>query len=122
MMTFILVLHAIICALLIGMILVQAGRGGGLVQGFSGVESMFGTRTNTFLTRTTTVLAVMFFITCLSLAFLSARQGKSLLDRVKTKPKPSVTTQEVPKTQEAIETQEALKPQETPKPETAKTN
>ncbi len=116
MMAFILVLHAVICALLIGMILVQAGRGGGLVQGFSGVESMFGTRTNTFLTRTTTVLAILFFITCLSLAFLSARQGKSLLDRVKPKPKLSAATEEVPKTQEAP------KPQETPKPETAKTN
>lgn len=78
-MTLIIVLHVIVCILLIAIILVQAGRGGGFVEGFSGVESMFGTKTSSFLTRTTAVLSTLFFITCLTLAFLSARQGKSLL-------------------------------------------
>lgn len=83
-MGLILVIHAIICILLIGIILIQAGRGGGLVEGFSSMESMFGPKTNVFLTRTTTVLSVLFFITCLSLALLSARQGRSLLRNIKT--------------------------------------
>jgi protein translocase SecG subunit len=64
-------------------VLIQAGRGGGLVEGFTGVESMFGTKTNAFLTRTTTVLSILFFITCLTLAVLSSRQGKSLMGQVK---------------------------------------
>lgn len=72
-------IHVIICSLLIAIILVQRGRGGGLAEGLSGVESMFGTKTNTFLTRTTTTLSILFFITCLSLALLAARQSRSLM-------------------------------------------
>lgn len=82
-MGLIIAIHVIVCALLIGIILIQAGRGGGLVEGFSGVESMFGTKTNTFLTRTTTVLSILFFLTCLSLALLSIRQSRSLMKGVK---------------------------------------
>ncbi|MCX5715148.1 MAG: preprotein translocase subunit SecG [Candidatus Omnitrophica bacterium] len=79
----IIAIHVIICALLIIIILIQAGRGGGLVESFSGVESMFGTKTNAFLTRTTTVLSVLFFLTCLSLAVISLRQSRSLMSEVK---------------------------------------
>jgi len=77
----IIAVHVIVCVLLIILILIQRGRGGGLVDTFSDVESMFGTKTNAFLTRTTTVLSIIFFITCLSLALISARQSKSLLDK-----------------------------------------
>ncbi len=111
MITLIIGIHVIVCILLIGIILIQAGRGGGLVDSFSGVESMFGTKTNTFLTRITTVLSIMFFITCLSLAFLSARQSRSLMRDIKN-------TQ--PQTQQPSQKPEALKqvaPQETPKAE-----
>lgn len=120
MMNVLFIVHALICALLIGIILIQAGRGGGLVQGFSGVESMFGTKTNAFLTRTTTILAVLFFITCLSLAFLSAQQGKSLLS--KTSPVKATAVKE-PLKQETVKPQEVVKPEETTKAqETPKTN
>ena len=88
MMTVIIAIHMIVCALLIGIILVQRGRGGGLAESFSGVESMFGTKTSAVLTRTTAVLSVMFFITCLSLAFFSARQSRSLLKDIKVEDKP----------------------------------
>jgi preprotein translocase subunit SecG len=80
---FIIAIHVIICVLLIIIILIQAGRGGGLVESFSGVESMFGTKTNAFLTRTTTILSVLFFLTCLSLAVISLRQSKSLMASVR---------------------------------------
>jgi preprotein translocase subunit SecG len=83
MTVLIITIHVIICVLLIIIILIQAGRGGGLVEGFSGVESMFGTKTNTLLTRTTTTLSVLFFLTCLSLAVISLRQSRSLLTDVK---------------------------------------
>jgi len=97
-MGFIITIHIITCILLIIAILIQAGRGGGLVEGFSNVESMFGPKTNTFLTRTTATLSILFFLTCLTLAFLSARQSRSLMDNVKV----TETTKEEPaKTQEA---------------------
>ena len=91
----IIVIHVIACALLIALILIQRGRGGGLVDTFSDMESMLGTKTNAFLTRTTTVLSVIFFITCLSLALISARQSKSLMDNVSEdkKEEPKVSTQ-----------------------------
>ena len=82
MIGFITVIHVIACTLLIIMILIQRGRGSGLVEAFSGVESMFGTKTSAFLARTTTVLSVIFFLTCLSLAILSARQSRSLMQNL----------------------------------------
>lgn len=93
MMTFIIIIHAIICFLLIALVLIQRGRGGGLVESFQGVESMFGTKTNAFLARTTTVLSIFFFITCLSLAALSVRQSRSLLTNVKIETKQPVEEQ-----------------------------
>ena len=79
MIGLIIVIHIIACVLLIIMILIQRGRGSGLVEAFSGVESMFGTKTSAFLARTTTILSIIFFLTCLSLAILSARQSRSLM-------------------------------------------
>lgn len=91
MMALIIIIHVIVCSLLIAIILVQRGRGGGLAESFSDVESMFGTKTNTFLTRTTTVLSTLFFLTCLSLAVLSVRQSRSLMLRIKMQQKPAQT-------------------------------
>ncbi len=92
----------------------QSGRGGGLTETFSGVESIFGTKTNTFLTRGTAVLAVIFLITSLSLTYLSKKKGESLLQKEissksqsktiatppvepKTVPEPAKQTPELPK-------------------------
>ncbi|MDD4953661.1 MAG: preprotein translocase subunit SecG [Candidatus Omnitrophica bacterium] len=83
MMLFIVIIHAIVCVVLISIVLVQKGRGGGLVDSLQGVESMFGTRTPAFLTRTTTICSILFFITCLSLAVLSLKQSKSLMQNIK---------------------------------------
>ncbi|MFY9402538.1 MAG: preprotein translocase subunit SecG [Candidatus Omnitrophota bacterium] len=83
MMGLVITIHIIACLLLIILVLIQRGRGSGLVESFAGVESMFGTKTSDFLTRTTTICAVIFFLTCLALAILSVRQSKSLLINVK---------------------------------------
>ena len=77
---FLLIIHILVAVLLITVILIQRGRGGGLVELFSGVESMFGTKTSLFLTRTTAVLAILFLFTSISLAFLAARRSRSLID------------------------------------------
>ena len=79
MTTFILIMHTLICVLLCTVILMQAGRGGGLTEAFSSAESVFGAKTNSFMVKTTTVLASIFLITCLTLAFLSSRREKSLM-------------------------------------------
>jgi preprotein translocase subunit SecG len=85
MMGLVVALHIIICVGLIAIVLVQRGRGGGFVEGFSGLESVFGTKTSDFLTKMTTIFAVTFFFTCLILAFLSLKQSRSLMRDVKIK-------------------------------------
>ena len=111
MMTVLIIIHVTACLILIGLVLIQRGRGAGLVESFAGVESMFGTKTSDFLTRTTTIMSVIFFITCLALAILSVRQSKSLmLDVRTTKPKTEAVKPPAP----------AVTPAETVKPDAAK--
>ncbi|MDD3375326.1 MAG: preprotein translocase subunit SecG [Candidatus Omnitrophica bacterium] len=79
MFTFLIIVHVLTCILLAVVVLMQSGRGGGLTDGFAAAESMFGAQTNSVLIRATTVLAIIFLVTSLSLAFLSAQKDKSLL-------------------------------------------
>ena len=79
MMTFIMVIHALVCILLACIILMQSGRGGGLTESFASAESIFGAQTNTLLVKTTTILGSLFLVTCLSLALMHSREGKSLM-------------------------------------------
>lgn len=86
-MTFILIIHSLVCVLLVVVILMQAGRGGGLTESFAAAESVFGARTNEFMVRATAVLAVVFLVTSLGLAHMSARRDQSLMDRLMDKSK-----------------------------------
>ncbi len=108
MMTFLIIIHVTACLVLIALVLIQRGRGAGLVESFAGVESMFGTKTSVFLTRTTTIMSIVFFMTCLALAVLSVKQSKSLMRDVRAA-KPKI---------EAVKT-EVVQP-ETVQPEAAK--
>ena len=90
MYTFLLIIHIFIVIGLIGVILVQRGRSGGLIEALSGAESVFGTKTNAFLVKTTVTLAISFFVTSVALAYLSKEKGKSLLERY---PLPSFNTE-----------------------------
>jgi len=74
-----LIVHVIACLLLGVIILMQSGRGGGLTESFAQAGEMFGAKTNEMLTRATTILSCVFFVTCLMLAILSAQRGKSLM-------------------------------------------
>lgn len=85
-MGIIIAIHVIVCVALIGIILIQRGRGGGFVDSFQGLETVFGTKTNAFLTRLTSILAVVFFVTCLVLAFFSLRQSRSLIGNTPVPP------------------------------------
>jgi preprotein translocase subunit SecG len=83
------------------------------VESFQGVESMFGTKTNAFLTRTTTILSIVFFISCLSLAIISVRQSKSLLADVKA-PVPAAPTANTPESAAAPQPSSQPQPQAQP--------
>ncbi|MCM8791718.1 MAG: preprotein translocase subunit SecG [Candidatus Omnitrophica bacterium] len=91
-------IHIVVCILLIMVILIQRGRGGGLIESFSGFESMFGPKTNVFLTRSTTILAIIFMCTCLILTFFSINQSRSLMEK-QGAIKEQTLSQEIPQQQ-----------------------
>lgn len=87
MIAFLLVIHVLICFLLVAVILMQAGKGGGLAGAFGGPggagQSFFGGRgAATFLSKATVTLGGLFFVSSIALALLTANQNlgrKSLL-------------------------------------------
>ena len=77
------VLHVIVALAIIGMVLLQQGRGADAGAGFGGGASntVFGARgTASFLSRTTAILAVLFFSTSILLAYLGARPDNKVRD------------------------------------------
>jgi preprotein translocase subunit SecG len=79
MVTVITILHVLVCVFLVLVVLLQAGKGGGmgLAFGSSGAQTVFGgSGAGNFLTRLTAITAVLFMLTSLLLAyFSSAREG-----------------------------------------------
>ena len=74
----IVVIHIVVCVGLMVSILLQSGKGGGLAGAFGAGSSqtLFGGRgAATFLSRATTVLAVVFFVTSLTLGLQASRKG-----------------------------------------------
>jgi len=78
------VIHVIVSIFLIAVILLQAGRGGGLADSFGGsqMQSLFGTKSTAVLTKLTAICATTFILTCLSLALISSYRSKSLMEKV----------------------------------------
>ena len=86
MVQVLIVFHVIFALLIIGTVLLQQGRGADAGAGFGGGASntVFGARgTASFLSRSTAILAALFFSTSILLAYLGARQdnkGHDILD------------------------------------------
>lgn len=74
MYTLLILFHVLVCILLVIIILLQAGKGGGISGAFGGsgtsIDSIFGARgTTSFLNRVTIVLAVLFMALCVVHSF-----------------------------------------------------
>jgi len=93
MYSILIVIHVIISLFLIAVILLQAGKGGGLADTFGGsqMQNLFGTKSTTVLTKLTAVCAIGFIVTCISLAIISSKKGRSIIDSVQM-PRPAATT------------------------------
>ncbi|MEH6828647.1 preprotein translocase subunit SecG [Parasphingorhabdus sp.] len=76
MFLFLTVLQAIVAAMLVGVILMQKSEGGGLGVGGSPSGMMSARGAADLLTRTTSVLAVLFVALSITLAVLAAAEGK----------------------------------------------
>ncbi|MFQ5741337.1 MAG: preprotein translocase subunit SecG [Acidobacteriota bacterium] len=78
MFTLLVVLHVLASIILILVVLLQSGKAGDLASAFGGggSQTAFGTRSaTTLLTKATTVAAVIFMFTSLSLSILSVRSS-----------------------------------------------
>jgi len=74
MIILLLVIHILIAIALVGVILLQKSEGGALGMGGGGMSGfMTGRSTANLLTRTTAILALVFFATSLSLVWFSNR-------------------------------------------------
>lgn len=85
MQTVVIVIHLMIVIAMIAVILLQRSEGGALGIGGGGGGNLFSARGSAnLLTRTTTILAIAFFITSLGLALIAKQQtgAPSLLDGV----------------------------------------
>lgn len=69
-------IHIIICIALIIVVLMQSAKGEGLAGAFGGsgiTGAVFGGKgAATFLSKATTVLAIAFFVSCMTLTFVTA--------------------------------------------------
>ena len=91
-MNVLVVSHVLVALAIIGLVLLQHGKGADMGSGFGGGASgsLFGaTGSANFLSRTTAVLATLFFVLSLALAYVATKkplEGGGVMDRVREQP------------------------------------
>ena len=86
------VTHVLVALAIIGLVLLQHGKGADMGSGFGGGASgsLFGaTGSANFLSRTTAVLATLFFLLSLALAYVATKkpvEPGGVMDAVRTRP------------------------------------
>ncbi len=92
MQTLITIVHILTCLFLILVVLLQAGRGGGLGAGLSGASAQVfgGQGAAPFLVKVTSVLAAIFFCTSLVLSGMSTANKSVVLQEKDNTPKATV--------------------------------
>jgi preprotein translocase subunit SecG len=108
--TLLIVLHVLVALAIIGLVLIQHGKGADMGSGFGGGASgsLFGaTGSANFLSRTTAVLAAIFFLLSLALAYTATRkpasEGGGVIDAIRNQDaqKPAPKAQDKPDAQPA---------------------
>jgi preprotein translocase subunit SecG len=75
-MTFLLVVHALLALALVGVILLQKSEGGGLTGGGSAGGLVSARGAADFMSRTTAILAALFIVSSLGLAWLAGHSNR----------------------------------------------
>lgn len=78
------ILHVFVCFVVIGVVLLQQGKGGGMGAAFGGATTqVFGGRgAGNILTRATAIAAGIFMLTSVSLAYMSSAGDRQLKAKV----------------------------------------
>ncbi len=94
-MTIITIIHVLVCFALILIVLLQAGKGAEMGAAFGGAsQTVFGSAGAVgFLTKLTTIAAVVFMITSLVLAFSSSRRASSIIKERPAQSAPAAPSQ-----------------------------
>ena len=82
MYTLLVVIHVIVSLAIIAMVLLQAGKGADIGSAFGGARSqtVFGSMGRpTLLGKITTIVAILFMLTSVSLAMLASRRAASVM-------------------------------------------
>src|SRR5215831_2062331 len=85
MVTFLSIVHVFVCLFLILVVLLQAGKGGGMGIAFGGAgsQTVFGSSgAGNFLTKLTSITAAVFLVTSLGLAHYSSQQDSRRLQKL----------------------------------------
>lgn len=117
------IIHVVTSLLLLLVVLLQQGKGGGLGAAFGGgaTAQVFGGRgAGNVLTRATFILAGIFMVTSVSLAYISSSGDRALRDRAKVEEtrKASKAAAAAKEPEKPAETKPADKPAEAPPAET----
>jgi preprotein translocase subunit SecG len=85
---FLIVVHVFVCAFLVLVVLLQAGKGGGvgIAFGGGGSQTVFGSSgAGNFLTKMTAICATIFFLNSLALAYISSQSDSRRLQTLADK-------------------------------------
>jgi len=112
------IIHVVVCLFLIGVVLLQQGKGSDLASAFGGGggQAAFGARSGaTFMHKLTVGAFVVFILTSVMLVIVNRQEGPSVVDEVKQEaveeePQGTADSQEATETQ----TQDTEAPSEAP--------
>lgn len=81
MLTFLAIIHILACVVLVGLVLIQDSKGGGVFSGQTSSNSFLGATGATTLAGTATkIIAGILAITCILIAKFTADSKKSIVD------------------------------------------
>lgn len=109
-----LTVHTLVALAIIGLVLMQHGKGADLGAAFgSGASgSLFGaTGSANFLSRTTAILTAVFFATSLTLTYLASDRpsaAQSLMESAESSVSPKKATAEIPEESSALQGEKAI--------------
>ena len=112
----VIITHIVVALAIIGLVLLQHGKGADMGSGFGGgaSSSLFGaTGSANFLSRATAALATLFFLLSLALAYLATnrpREAGSIVDRVPAQQQPAAPAPAAKKDESKVEKKEAPAP------------
>lgn len=121
MTVILLIIHIMVCFFLIAIVLLQSGKGAEIGAAFGGSsQTLFGSRgAATFLNKMTTVAAVVFMITSLTLAVITAKGGSVVKETPVTEEKKSIPVTPGPIQSGGVQPPKADQPSQQQAPQTS---